>query len=439
MPALRLCADNPHYLELNGKPTVLVTSAEHYGSLLNMDMDYRAYFDALAADGLNQTRVFSGVYHEPPGEFGIVANTLAPAASGLLTPWQRADGDSGGRYDLMRHNPAYFRRLTDLLDCARRRNVVVELVLFCFFYNDGLWQLSPMNAAGNVNGVGGGPRQSAYDLSDKRLMELQELFVRRLVREVNGFDNLYFELMNEPYFVPDSFAPWHERMAAVIADEEAGLPNRHLVACGIRNREGRVARPIPGTSILNFHYASPLAVEQNYHLNLPIADDETGFRGHGDYAYRREAWGFMLSGGAIFSHLDYSFTTATPAGNGAITGETPGWGGPAWRRQVAVLKRLLESLDLRRMQPMHELLQTAFNCEALVRILGDGSDFVVYIAGAIGPSCQLFLPPGPYRMEFIRPLDGQVLREQMIEDGWRHSPRLPTYPEDLAIRISRIR
>src|SRR5262245_29626948 len=40
---LRLHPDNPHYFLFRGKPTVLITSGEHYGAVLNLDFDYVAY------------------------------------------------------------------------------------------------------------------------------------------------------------------------------------------------------------------------------------------------------------------------------------------------------------------------------------------------------------------------------------------------------------
>src|SRR5687768_1830018 len=67
---------NPHYFLFRGKPTVLITSAEHYGAVLNLDFDYRKYLDTLAKDGLNNTRTFSGAYVEPLGAFKIARNTL---------------------------------------------------------------------------------------------------------------------------------------------------------------------------------------------------------------------------------------------------------------------------------------------------------------------------------------------------------------------------
>jgi hypothetical protein len=55
---IRLHPDNPHYFLFRGRTTVLITSGEHYGSVLNPDFDYRKYVATLAADGLNYTRLF---------------------------------------------------------------------------------------------------------------------------------------------------------------------------------------------------------------------------------------------------------------------------------------------------------------------------------------------------------------------------------------------
>ena len=37
---LSLHPDNPHYFLFRGNPTILITSAEHYGAVLNRDFDY---------------------------------------------------------------------------------------------------------------------------------------------------------------------------------------------------------------------------------------------------------------------------------------------------------------------------------------------------------------------------------------------------------------
>jgi hypothetical protein len=88
---VRLNPKNPHYFLLPGKAVVLITSGEHYGAVLNEDFNYRRYLQALAADGLNYTRLFGGSYREVPGKsFGILRNDLAPAAGRYRAPWARS-------------------------------------------------------------------------------------------------------------------------------------------------------------------------------------------------------------------------------------------------------------------------------------------------------------------------------------------------------------
>src|ERR1700753_1330314 len=74
-PPIRLHPANPHYFLFRGKAVALITSGEHYGSVLNPDFDYHRYLAALEADGLNYTRLFGGSYVEVPAKsFGILRN-----------------------------------------------------------------------------------------------------------------------------------------------------------------------------------------------------------------------------------------------------------------------------------------------------------------------------------------------------------------------------
>src|SRR5262249_26969122 len=47
--------DYPRYFLLRGRPTILLTSAEHYGAVLNEDFDYLPSLNALQASGFNYT------------------------------------------------------------------------------------------------------------------------------------------------------------------------------------------------------------------------------------------------------------------------------------------------------------------------------------------------------------------------------------------------
>src|SRR6266496_1976204 len=122
---IRLHPQNPHYFQFGGKPTVLVTSGEHYGAVLNRDFDYLRYLDTLRADRLNLTRVFTGAYREVPGNFAIANNTLAPAPEKFISPWAQRDG----KFDLTRWDEAYFTRLKYFVKQAGRRCMVSQHVL----------------------------------------------------------------------------------------------------------------------------------------------------------------------------------------------------------------------------------------------------------------------------------------------------------------------
>src|SRR5690349_4349915 len=165
---IRLHPENPHYFLFRGKPAVLIGSGEHYGAVLNLDFDYVRYLDTLKAEGLNLTRTFTGSYVEPQGSFGIAENTLAPAQGRFICPWARSAApgyaNGGHKFDLSKWDDAYFKRLHDFVEQASRRDVIVEMNLFCPFYEETQWKLSPQNAANNVNGVGKVARTDAYTL-----------------------------------------------------------------------------------------------------------------------------------------------------------------------------------------------------------------------------------------------------------------------------------
>jgi hypothetical protein len=150
---IRLLPENPHYFEYKGKPLVLVTSAEHYGALLNADFDYRKYLETLASTGMNYTRIFAGTYAEIPGEsFGIQYNTLAPQPDKFLTPWSYSLDASGGRiYDLDQWNDEYFKRLHDIMKISAVYDIIVEVTLFTSIYRDEHWAISPENPENNLN------------------------------------------------------------------------------------------------------------------------------------------------------------------------------------------------------------------------------------------------------------------------------------------------
>ncbi|MGC9326230.1 MAG: cellulase family glycosylhydrolase [Candidatus Hinthialibacter sp.] len=435
---------NPHYFLFREKPVILITSAEHYGAVLNLDFNYIPYLDALQKDGMNLTRTFSGAYCEKPGEFKIEKNTLAPLPNRFICPWARSDQPgyrfSGNKFDLSSWDDAYFRRLKNFVAEAGKRDIVVELVFFCPFYNPTLWTLSPMNSINNINAYSDVSSTEPYTLKDERLTAAQGAMVRKIVEELNPFDNLYYEICNEPYFGGVTL-DWQKHIAETIVKTESALPNKHLIAQNIANGSAVIGDPNPNVSIFNYHYAYPPdAIAQNYHLNRVIGYDESGFSGSGDDKYRGDAWAFILAGGGVFNNLDYSFTIENE--NGIAGQNAPGGGSPALRKQLNILQDFMQTFDFIHMKPNHSLL-TIIQGSPETRgwvLANEGKEYAVYLRKGNQASISLKAPRGVYSAEWINTITGEIdqFQRRINHMGVEIKLESPQYTEGIALRLKKV-
>ncbi|MBM3888948.1 MAG: hypothetical protein FJ388_07450 [Verrucomicrobia bacterium] len=445
-PPLALHPDNPHYFQFRGKPTVLITSAEHYGAVLNLDFNYLKYLDTLKRDGMNLTRTFSGAYCEDPAAFNIASNTLAPAPGRFICPWARSDtpgyANGGNKFDLTRWDGGYFKRLRDFVGQAGKRGVVVEMNLFCPFYRDSMWRLSPMNAINNVNGIGGITRTNVYTLDRHGgLLAVHDAMTRKIVGELKGFDNVYYEVCNEPYFCGVTM-DWQRHIVDVIAQTEKELGVRHLISLNIANKSKKIEDSHPAVSIFNFHYASPpVTVAMNYGLNKVIGDNETGFKGTGDRHYRMEGWEFILAGGGLYNNLDYSFTVGHENGTFALPPKQPGGGTPALRRQLRVLRDFIHSFNFVRMKPDITFIKSGIPDGARVTALVEpGRQYATYLFGGTQATLTLDVPAGKYRTEWVNTRTGKIDKTRTVTHGGGSLMLAsPSYAEDIALRVKRTR
>jgi len=427
---IRLQPANPHYFLFRGKTLALVTSAAHYGAVFNADFNYHKYLETMQSDGMNYTRIFGGSYVEVPGKsFGILRNTLAPAAGKFVAPWARSEtpGYAGGgnKFDLSKWNPEYFSRLRDFLAEADRRGIIVELTLFSSQYGDLQWNVSPFNRENNVNASDAIDWKNLNTLDNGNILSHQESYVRKLVREANAFPNLIFEIANEPWSdrpkladvvnpylftgrdqypnsvdLPDNATmAWQARVAEWITSEEAALPQNHLIAQNCCNFRSAVRDLLPGVSIINFHYAFPEAATLNYGLGKALSYDETGFLGRGDDAYTRQAWNFMLSGGGVFDSLDYSFTVGHEDGTDTEP-NGPGGGSPELRRRLRILSEFMNALPLADLAPDFTTMKHAAGV-ATHTLSSPKGEYAIYIDGEGPTNLTLTLPPGDYRVTWL--------------------------------------
>ena len=463
---IRLHPENPRYFLFRGKPTVLITSGEHYGSVLNADFDYRKYLLTLARDGLNYTRLFGGSYVEVPGKsFGIARNDLAPEPGRFIAPWMRSEvsGYAGGgnKFDLSRLNPEYFRRYAEFLGEAGRLGIVVEISLFSSTYGETQWKVSPFNPANNVNRTEVSDWQKLNTLENGNVVEFQQRYTEELVRAASQFDNVIFEIQNEPWsdrpVIADVINPylpgpardhypnsvdladeaslaWQARVAGWIAQAEAALPAKHLIAQNYANFRFPVRSLLPGVSIVNFHYAYAEAALWNDGLDKAMAYDETGFLGREDAAYRREAWNFLLSGGATFGALDYSFSPGHEDGSDAAP-NGPGGGSTALRKQLGIVQKFLNGFALAELRPDREAVKRAAG--AVARVLSTpGRQYAVYLDGSGPARLTLELPKGRYSGQWIDVLSGETVRAESFEHaGGTKVLDSPGFAGGIALRL----
>jgi hypothetical protein len=446
---LSIHPQNPHYFLFRGKPAILIGSTEHYGAVMNLDFDYVTYLNEIAASGLNVTRTFSGAYVEPEGAFGITGNTLAPAFGRYICPWLRSNepgyASGGNKFDLSEWDNAYFSRLKDFVAEAGNRNIVVELDLFSNYYDTVQWKLSPLNILNNINRVGDfKDHREVLSLKHNDLLIVQENMVRKIVHELKDFDNLYYEVCNEPYF-GDTLAlrEWEDHMTEVVVEAEKDFHQKHLISNNVANNKKVVTDPRKGVSIYNFHYARPpLTVGMNYHLKSVIGDNETGFDGIEDSKYRTEAWDFILAGGGLFDNLDYSFTRDTEDGSGTIENGQPGGGGKRLRNQFRILADFMKSIDYIKMKPLEtsktrildpsgETVRGLIHPDNLIALYLHRNDTVTAVS-----VMEIELPAGSYNMIWTDTSNGNQTVTSMTSkrDGWIRFTT-PAFKEDLAMKI----
>ena len=291
-------------------------------------------------------------------------------------------------------------------------------------------------------------------LKDARLTETQDAMVRKIVGELRDFDNLYYEICNEPYFQGVT-AAWQEHIAQVIAETEADFSKKHLIAQNWANGSTVIERPNPLVGLFNFHYSRPPAsVAMNSSLNRAIGNNETGFDGPDDATYRIQGWDFLMAGGALYNNLDYSFTVGREDGTFKPSPSTPGGGSAALRLQLRHLRDFFDQIPFWRMKTAAE--GTVAGPEnAITRALEEtGRFYAIYIhhgrpikdgkpkyqvdRKAASRPITLRLPRGNYTATWRDTRDGSDAKvERFSATGADRAILLnsPVYAEDIALIV----
>jgi hypothetical protein len=481
-PPVALHPENPKYFLFRGKPLVLVTATEHYGSVINRRFDFRKYLDDVADKKMTLTRTFL-LYRE----LQTARNPwspLKPDSPDYLAPYRRRGPgkarDGEPLFDLDAWDPEYFARLRRFLRLASEQSVVVELTLFSHTYNDQIWALNPLRAGNNLQGVGGVAWPEYDSLTDKALVARQAAFARKVVRETCPFDNVYYEVCNEPaggvlkHVGTREVDAWQREMARVVRDELRKQGRPHLVF-------GTQAFDVPALSQeFTASFAGPLWDAVNVHPNpylrwrgrrydlgnfmsrelrlqqlvsfcqavhpenRPVVLDEDNaaslYRDEvGWTIHRQRAWAAVLSG-AHYDYIDFSVTVGHEAGTAASR--------RAIRLWMRHLSDFIHSFDFVHARPLPDLVAGKAAPLVAAALGVQGKDYAVYLADgreagdpAAGRPVQgavsLRLPAGPFRVSLYSPTTGAYSPAVVVPGGGATRVELPAFRHDLVIRATR--
>ena len=455
---------NPHYFQYKGKEILLITSAEHYGAVLNKSFDYVKYFDTLAEYGLNYTRIYPGGFVEPEGQWFADGDILGPSDENLIVPWARSNVPGyikgGNKFDLNQWDPEYFARLHDFLTEANKRDIIVEICFFNCQY-ETCWPCSPLHKDANIQGIGDCDHIAFQTLENEPLVREQMKYIEKIIVETNVFDNIIYEFVDEPTTVlTNSHKAYHwiERQIETAIETENRLPKKHILAQQLEIGvdfacDDRIALIVTQYVSLCWRQVGGVpALNSCYSYNKPIELNETAFIGSwineksDDLMAisRLEAWEFMVGGGAGFNQLNGYFQPSNPSGESETN-----------HKILAGLRHLrtfLESFDFVKMTRDRDTVRKSSIGASINVISEKGRQYAMYIHhsfpklnsdsyyepnyGQYEPLLTLRLRKGDYTVTFVEPTTLKTLKEiDLKSEGGETMLACPRYTLDLAVKI----
>ena len=475
--------DNPKYFLFRGKPVVLLTATEHYGSVVNRPFDFRKYLADTAEKKITLTRTF--VLFRELQSARNPYSPMKPESPDYIAPYPRTGPgkalDGEPIYDLDRWNPEFFERLDSFLAEASARGVVVELTLFSNTYGDSIWALNPLRAANNKQSVGNVDWQDYVSLRDPELVERQLALARKIVRETYRYDNLYYEICNEPgggwegHATLDEIDAWQEAIGRAIREELDRVGAKHLIAA----QEAFTYKPRfefpyqksyqwPLIQVVNVHplpnttykgrsyqlgnfmskelmlselkdfciatYDEPRPTVLDEDNAATMYRDMTGWTIH-----RKRAWTALLNG-AHYDFIDFSVVVGREAGTAESNAKIRTW--------IRHLSEFIHSFDFIRGRPVPDWLEHEMERVVASTMAIEGEDYICYLAdarevtdGGLGEPVMgevtFELPPGRYRLRLYSPASGLYAPATALEGGRRVAIQLEPFQHDLAVRVTR--
>lgn len=246
---LRVNPANPRYFTDGTGRAVLLAGSHTWGSMFDQGpgdppppFNITQFCEFLKAYGHNCTRTFvweqsrrgtwisdTNYWFHPPPRFKRTGPGLA--------------SDGKPKWNLDSLDESYFTWIKTRIDTFAARGFYVSIELF-----DGWsvaqpsgqpgnpWLDHPMRAGNNVNGIDGhngaaGPNgEATQSLLIPAIWPIQERYVKKMVDELDGYDNILYEISNESW---SGSQDWQYRVIDTIKAYELRKPKQHPVGMSV--------------------------------------------------------------------------------------------------------------------------------------------------------------------------------------------------------------
>ena len=309
---LKIHPDNPRYFQdSTGKALYFAGSSTWF---VLQENGHRAdkkriteFLDWLEAWGHNYTRVWSYFFY--------MNNNKGPQKP---WPYMRTGpglaNDELPKFDLKKMNAQYVDMVRYFLEEAEKRNIFCSIMLFGsgneLRRDDSFKKSVAWHPDNNIN-VREGLIENGKEFYSMKpeLLELQEDHVRRVIDELNHFDNFVWEIINEA--VLPASKDWQYHMIRLVREYERTKPKQHLIIMsGGHNEAGGILEDSPADiispdgSLHNYKDGGPAAYVDKVVIN--DTDHLWGFsRVEQAEIYRKWVWKTFLRGNHCLFMDDY--------------------------------------------------------------------------------------------------------------------------------------
>jgi hypothetical protein len=404
---LRVLEANPRYFADSSGKAVYLTGSHVWWSLVGdrswkaqpcensvEDFSFSEYLGRLVDYGHNFVRLWT--LEVPSWEECGATVTVEPLPWLRTGPGEAVGG--GSKFDLERHDPAYFDRLRERVETAAERGIYVSVMLFegwgLQHHGDWRWASHPFNAANNVNGVNGDPNgdgtgTETHTLEIPAVTRIQEEYVRRVVDTVGSFDNVLYEIANES----GSYSTdWQFHMIRFVKDLEARSDKSHPVGMTFQHAHGNndtlAGSPADWISPGGQEYMTDPPAATGEKVSVSDTDHHCGVCGDGDFVWRS----FLRGHNPIYMDpLDDD-----PARESA-------------RRAMGLARSYAERFDLARSHPQPEFSSTQY-C-----LVVPDREFLVYQPGSGPFTVELGATARRYAVEWLETETGRRVEEAAVD------------------------